>query len=412
MKLNASTIEGTLKAGRHSDGRNLWLTVTPTGAKSWVFMWKTGNGKRREMGLGSFTGDGAPYSVSLKQARLRADAVRAQLERGEDPLAAKQQAKLASVTFEALMLDRIAMEKPQWKPKADGTYKNEKQWLASLRTHAAKLLPMQVGHITAADVVDVLKPIWQAKPETAERVRYRIDNIMTLAIGRGAYKGDNPARYKGHIEVQLGKRPTKTKNGVKSKNNHAALHHGKVPAFMERLLGHEGNAAKALAFAVLTATRTDEARLMTWSEVDLDAGEWTIPAERMKAGIMHIVPLSTLALTLLRSLPRMVGNAHVFPGKKEGAALGATALADKLEEMGFKGEATVHGMRSAFRDWVGNKLRGYNDSVFEHCLAHGLPATEGSYRRETAIEQRAEVMQAWADHCEGKSNVVALRVAA
>jgi len=402
MKLTAKQIASITKPGRHSDGRNLYLNVTPTGAKSWLFMWKA-DGRRIEMGLGSATGAGAAFSLSLPQARLKADAARMMLAAGINPLEAKIAAKVSTLTFAQVMEMKISTLKADWKVSADGTCLNEIEWRASLTKHAAALLPMQVGRISTAEVYAVLKPIWPTIRVTAERVRYRIEQVLELAAAKGLRAGmENAATYKGYLAEHLGK-----KRAGKAAH-HAALAYAKVPAFMARLLAHKGMAARALAFLTLTAVRTDEARLMKRAEVDLATGLWTIPAERMKAGVEHIVPLSSAALAVLAALPEVIGNDYMFPGAKAGAPLGATALSDKLEEMGLKGEATVHGMRSAFRDWCGDKLRGFESADFEACLAHGLDATEGAYRRQTAVEKRAEIMQAWANYTEGRDNVVRL----
>lgn len=415
MKLSPSFLETSLSAGRYSDGRNLYLSVSPTGSKSWVFMWAQ-QGRQRELGLGSYTGAGRAVSVSLKQARLAADAVRVQLAAGIDPIAAKRSVVLSATTFGDVMEMEIAKQRVDWKVK-DGVCEQEIEWRRSLTTHASGLIRLAVGRVDVNAVLKVLKPIWADIPVTAERVRYRIEKIMDTATAKGMFTGENPARYKGHIEVHLGKRPSKKSKGENRKGSHAALHYDAIPGFMAKLLPLKGNASKALAFTTLTAVRTDEARLAQWSEFNLDAGLWVIPAERMKAGVAHVVPLSTTALELLASMPRVAGNPFVFFGKKDGETIGATAMADKLTDpakkggMGYAGTATVHGMRSSFRDWVGDKTHFASDDA-ELCLAHGLDATEGAYRRETAVEKRRAIMQAWADYCEGKSNVVALAVAA
>lgn len=402
------------KPGRYAAGRNLYLNVTATGAKSWVFLWML-NGKQRELGLGSYTGAGSAISLTLPQARLAADRTRIQLADGIDPIAAKVQAKAATVTFAELMVDTIrnlkGNDKDGWKV-VNGVCEQEAEWTRSLTTHAASLMAKPAGRIGDAEVVAVLKPIWNTIPVTAERVRFRIEKIMAVAISRKVYSGENPARYSGHIENLVGKRSSK-----KAQDNHAALPYGDIPAFMAKVLPLKGTASKGLAFTILTATRTDEARLARWTEIDLDKGLWTIPAERMKAGVEHIVPLSTAALALLASLPRLVGNDFVFTGQKEGTSVGPTAFSDKLTDpvkkggLGLKGVATVHGMRSSFSDWVGDQTTFAKEDR-EFCLAHGLDAVEGAYRRATAVEKRRAIMQAWANYCEGRSSVVALQVAA
>ncbi|MER9336038.1 integrase arm-type DNA-binding domain-containing protein [Mesorhizobium sp. M0293] len=411
----AARLASALKAsqpapGRYADARNLYLNVSPTGAKSWVFLWQA-NGRQRELGLGSYTGAGSTTSLSLKQARLAADAARVQIAAGIDPIAAKVQARLASVTFEALLDEKLATLSKDWKAKGE-SIEQEDEWRRSLKNHAGKLMPMQAGRINRDDVLAVLKPIWIAKGTTAERVRYRIEKVLDLAIAKGAHAGPNPAAYAGYLAEHLGKKASKAKA-----DSHAALPYAEVPGFMAKLLPLKGTASKGLAFTILTATRTDETRLARWSEIDLDKGLWAIPAERMKAGVEHIVPLSTTAINLLRSVPRLVGNDFVFTGKIEGSAVGATAFSDKLTDpvkkggLGLKGRATVHGFRSTFSDWVGDETTFAKEDR-EFCLAHGLDAVEGAYRRATAVEKRRAIMQAWANYCEGKTSVVALQVAA
>jgi len=420
MKLNQKTLDAALKgstilkAGRHSDGRNLYLNVTKTGAMSWVFLWDH-NGKRREMGLGSFTGAGKAARVTLAQARLKADAVRLGLSMpGADPLAEKKRVKLSGTTFRAVMKDTIAIEKKQggWKV-VDGCCASEREWNDSLTLHASALLDMPVAAIDTAAVLNVLKKVWSATPVVGERVRFRIEKILARAKAEGMRDGDNPAAYKGHLDAHLGRKAKKQKGAGKS---HAAISNDDAPALFAQLLSYQGNAAKALAFTMLTAVRTNETLGMVWSEVDLDKGLWTIPAERMKAGVTHIVPLSSAALELLGSMPRQVGNDYVFFGSKQGRPLGPTALEDKLCDpaakggMGLRGQATVHGMRSTFSDWVGDKT-SFAKEDREFCLAHGLDAVEGAYRRSTAVEKRRAIMQAWANYLEGKSTVALLKVA-
>jgi integrase len=392
MKLTVKQIASITKPGRHSDGRNLYLNVTATGAKSWLFMYKIGNGKRRELGLGSATGNGAAFHLTLTQARLAADAVRAQLARGECPLENKVAAKVSAVTFGEL-LEELLENETAWKV-VDGVSQQAGEWRASLTKHAGKLLPMRAADVTTDVVVSVLKPIWKAIPTTAERIRFRIERVMAKSIARTGEA--NPARYDGHIEVLVGKRPS-----TKGQENHAALSFDAIPALIATLLRSTGIAAQALAFVILTAVRTDEARLMRVSEVDFATGLWTIPAERMKAGVQHIVPLSPLALSIVRSC-MVEGSDFVFNGKN--GALGATALNDKLTDpskkggLGFKGVATVHGMRGTFRTWASKQ--GYSDKACEMCLAHAFGTkTQRAYDHDDTVEQRTVIMQAWADYC-------------
>jgi integrase len=426
MKLNQKTLDAalkgstSLKAGRHSDGRNLYLNVTKTGAMSWIFMWDH-NGKRREMGLGSFTGAGKAARVTLAQARLKADAVRLGLAMpGADPLAEKQQAKVATATFAEMF--RLTVERQKgdpsksgWKVK-NGVCGQEKDWTQKMNLHAKALMAMPLNRVRDQDVFDVLSPIWGAIEVTADRVRFIMEKVFDTAIAKGAYKGLNPARYEGHTEIHVGKRSS----GEAKKQ--PSLDYAKVPAFMATILSHPGMASKAVAFATLTAVRTDEARLMKWSEVDLDARLWIVPSERMKVkkandrGGDHLVPLSDAAVALLGSMPREVGNDYVFFGKKAGMPIGPTALNDKVTDpkaeggMDLKGEATMHGMRASFRTWATEN--GLSHDAAELCLAHVVGTkTQRSYNRAEMIEERTKVMRAWGNYCEGKSNVHAVNFA-
>ena len=406
-KLSATFVaQAKIAPGLYGDGNNLYLTVSPTGARSWVFIWKQ-HGRRRELGLGSATGAGSTVSVSLKAARLAADRVRIQIADGIDPIAIKAKAKIGEITFEQLMLERVASLQIEggWKVDAAGNCQQADQWTGSLRQHAAKLLPMKVALIGDKEVFAVLKPIWKTIPTTAERVRDRIAKVFELAIAKEVFAGQNPARYQGHVAIHVGPRAT-TK--ASTEVHHAAMAYTAAPAFVQRLLTHKGNAARALAFLMLTAARSDEVRSMKRSEVDFDKGVWTVPASRMKAGVEHIVPLSTAALAILRSMPEIVGNEFMFPGTKAGQQLNGTALSDKLQEMGVKrGEATVHGMRSTFRDWV-NVETHFAAQDAEACLAHSLDKVERAYARMAAVEKRRAILQAWAAYCEGKSNLLQL----
>ena len=418
MKLSPSLLTNALKGkfpegwlnAYHSDGRNLYLNVKASGAMSWTFVWKV-NGRVREIGLGSFTGAGAATRLTLAEARLAANTVRALIAAGIDPLAERKRARLSIAATFSHVLDQYLLKVPAlkgWKPDADGTFPQETVWRASFRDHGKELLGKPVDLIDAGLVGRVLMPIWGRK--VGEDMRNRIALVLDHAKGLGHRQGmDNAAAWEGQLKALLVAKPRKASRDT----SHAALHYDAVPGFMGKLLGRDGNGAKALAFAVLTATRTDETRLAKWSEIDLEAGLWTIPAERMKAKVEHIVPLSTQAAALLSQIAdEQFRHGFVFNGQK--GVIGASALHDKLVDpakkggMGLKGVATVHGFRSSFRDWVGDKTR-FAAADAEMCLAHGLDATEGAYRRHTAVEKRREIMQAWADYCEGRTNVVQLR---
>lgn len=421
----ASALKKTAKpaAGRYADARNLYLLVSPTGAKSWVYIWtdKTMN-KQRECGLGSFTGAGATLSLTLDAARIAADRVRAQIATGIDPIAAKITAKVSAATFEEMFRVACDLQRPQWKLK-NGVYGQEKDWQGKMYLHAAKLIgvkaneakgikavaSMPVALITEDTVNAVLAPIWTKNHKTADTVRYIIAAVMDAAIRRKHYTGTNPA-LKVAVVSMLGKKAKGTKGKQPS------LAYAKVPAAIATLLATGRMAALASVFCTLTATRSDEARLMKWSEVDFDAKLWIVPSERMKvenendAEGDHYVPLSDAAIAVLHSIPRLVGNDYVFAGQKEGQTIGEGSLnvciAGTKRAGGIlflKGEATQHGMRASFVTWAKEVAKIERD-VRELCLAHkiGKDATERSYDRAAMLDDRRAALQAWGVHCMGR----------
>lgn len=412
-----------LNPGRYSDGRNLYLYVSPTGAKSWSFVWQQ-NGTQREMGLGSYTGAGASGSVpvDIAKARSLAQEVRDQLAMGIDPVKARKAARVAdkvsSLTFADVLKDVLDIQKREWTPEADGTYLQEQKWVRSLQQHAPRLagrpadekkglkaIPSKrVALVTDEDVLAVLKPIWSTKEQTASRLMYRISKVMERAIKKGWHPGPNPARYEDHIKDELG---TKASKAATKEGGHLAMHFDDMPAFWPQLIVGTTMATKALAFTILTAVRTDEARLAEWSEINWEKREWVVPAERMKGTKgnrkPHAVPLSTQAIALLRSIKQQPGNPFIFAGKKKSEAICCTALKDRLVHpaalggLGMQGKATVHGFRKTFRSWASKQ--GYSDKACEMCLAHVFgTAVQRVYDLYDMIEVRAEIMQAWADY--------------
>ena len=298
MPLNARKVE-TAKAGRHGDGRGLFLYVKPSGARSWVLRYQVA-GRRRDLGLG-------PYpDVTLAMARERATEARRLIAEGQDPIAKKQQAK--PKTFRDTALELIESKRPGWK-----SAKHAAQWTSTLETHVfPKLGQMQVAKVETAEVMTVLKPIWIKTPETANRVRQRIEAVINYASSLGIRTGDNPARWRGHLENLLPK-PKK----VRAVKHHPALPHAEIAAFIAELGEREGVAARALVFTILTAARSGEVRGMTWAEIDLEERVWTIPAERMKAGKEHRVPLTDTAINLLggkRAPDDLVFGSEAKPG--------------------------------------------------------------------------------------------------
>lgn len=405
MNLTASqltaALKGTssLKAGRHSDGRNLYLSVSGTGSMSWVFMWDQ-NGKRREMGLGSFTGAGKAFRLGLAEARLAADKVRAQLAAGIDPLADRVAKKTAATPLFSTILEQVIVAKSaDWKGP-----KNEQTWRQSFRDYGSALLGMPVNQIDADAVKRVLEASGEWGTKKLENLRGRIETVLDAA--KAHRKGmDNAATWEGNLEhMSMAARYSKS-----AAVGHKEMAYEAVPAFVTELRAIDDNKAKGLLFVVLNANRSNEVREMVWSEVDLDTGLWTIPADRMKADKEHVVTLSRQSLDILRSIPRVEGNPFVFTGRDAGKPVSSSAFLDTLQkDMGV--DATVHGFRTTFTDWSGDE--GYSTEIAEMATAHSVKGIRKNYRRRTGLKLRTTLMQDWADYCYGVSNVVALKVAA
>ena len=382
--------------GRYADGGGLYLVVGQGQSRKWVFRFKW-HGRLVDMGLG------AASSVTLAKARDRAGNARKLLVDGINPLESKR-ADQTVPTF-GDMADRLVSDLgPQWRNE-----KHRAQWKTTLENDAAKLRPIPVDKVETADVLAVLKTIWATKPETASRLRGRIERVLDAAKAKGVRSGENPARWRGHLDHLLPKRQKLTRG------HHAALPFEKVPGFIAELRGRDAVAAMALEFAIYSAARSGEVRDATWGEIDLAAKVWTVPANRMKAGREHRVPLSARAVAILekaRDLSSGEPEAVVFPGIKSGSSLSDAAFDRLLKRMGFKsGELTPHGFRSSFRDWAG-EASTFPRELAEAALAHVVgDATERAYRRGDALEKRRKMMDAWARFCEPKaagSNVTPL----
>jgi integrase len=377
-KLSARRVATITEPGLYGDGHGLWLQVGPTGGKSWAFRYQLRR-RARQMGLGPVD------LVPLAEARQKAHEARRLLFEGIDPLERrKEQSKPApaATTFRSCAERYMAAHEAGWRND-----KHRMQWSSTLRDYAYPLIgDLPVATIDTAAVMQVLEPIWSAKPETAGRVRGRIESVLSWATVAGYRQGDNPARWRGHLDQLL---PAKLK--VRRVRHHAAMPYRELPAFMAELRGQPGAAARALELTILCATRTGETLGATWYEIGGDL--WTIPGERMKGGRQHRVPLSPAAVTLLEALPR--DGEHLFPGQRRGKPLSNMAMAMLLRRMGH-GEITVHGMRSAFRDWAAEVAHAPRE-VAEAALAHAISnEVEAAYQRGDLLERRRELMGQWA----------------
>lgn len=390
MLLSAQRVKAA-KQGRHGDGRGLFLYVKASGSRSWVLRYQV-QGRRRDLGLGAYP------DVSLAMARERATDARGLIANGEDPIAKKHQAK--PKTFKAAALELIESKRHGWK-----NAKHAAQWTSTLEAYVfPKFGQVQVSKVETADVISALTPIWSIKPETANRVRQRIEATIDYATALGIRAGDNPARWRGHLDNLLAK-PTK----VRAVKHHAALPHSDIAGFMADLAARSGVAAQALGFTILTAARSGETRGMTWGEVDLEKATWAIPATRMKAGKEHRVPLCKAALAFLGT--RRDSDALVFESEtKTGKPISNMSMTAVLRRM-KRNDITVHGFRSTFRDWAG-ETTGFPREVIEAALAHGIKnKAEAAYARSDLFDKRRDLMQAWtnvATPANLGSNVIAL----
>ncbi len=380
-KLTARGVAALAQDGRYSDGGGLYLVISDGGQrKRWVYRFNF-RGKLREMGVGS------PRDVPLAEAREKAGAARALVAQGKDPILerdAQQQAASRIPTFGELVEEVL-----KGRDKAFKNDKHRAQWRMTLTVHAAALEKKPVDTITTHDVMSVLQPLWGKVPETASRLRGRIEFVLDTALTKGFRRDANPARWRGHLSILL---PPAKKL---ARGHHAALPFASMPAFMARLRRVQGIGARALEFTILTAARSNETLEARWSEFDLDKKIWTVPASRMKAGREHRVVLSDAACKVLDQVkPLRREDDFVFPGQKLGKPASSMTMAMQLKRM--KVVATVHGFRSTFRDWVGDET-DFDPLVAEAALAHQIgDATERAYRRSDALKKRQVLMEAWA----------------
>jgi integrase len=381
------------KAGMHSDGNGLYLCVKPSGSRSWVLRFQL-NQRRQDMGLGSLA------VLSAAEARAEAARLKAGIANGVNPIQRRLEVSKAHAdaleiqakehaskvaTFKFAAEQHIADKEAGWR-----NAKHRQQWTNTLVTYVFPTLgDRPVSDITPQHVLEVLRPIWSTKPETASRVRMRIEAVLNSAKLKGWRTAENPAIWRGGLEAGL---PAISK--VKRVRHHPALRWQDAPAFMECLSEREGVSAHALEFCILTAARSGEVRKATWGEFDLNEALWIVPADKMKAGREHRVPLSDAALDVLKAMPRLEGCDLLFPGMRN-QPLSDMSLGAVLKRMSFA-QYTVHGFRSTFRDWAAEETN-HPSEVVEMALAHTIPnKAEAAYRRGDLLQKRRTLMDDWA----------------
>jgi integrase len=414
VKLTAKKVAKLIrrgKRGKYPDGHNLYLQIQNRNNASWVFRYER-DGKERFPGLGPF------HTVGLKEARERAKALRLQLLDGVDPIAAKKAAKAQraldaakAISFNEATRGYLDQHSAKWR-----NARHARQWVVSLREFAEPIIgTLPVGEIDTTLVLKVLEQkvparrgypagsLWMTRPETAARLRGRIENILDWAKARGYRSGENPAGWSVIGNV------LPARSQLLKVNHHPALAYSRIPEFMAKLRARTGSAARALEFTILTAARSGETIGAKWSEIDLDAVRidpktkkeiadpvWTVPAGRMKAGKEHRIPLSDPAVKILKALPRQAGNDFVFigPSRAELSHAAMAVLCKRLNDTGI----TVHGFRSSFRDWAGEST-AFPSDVCEAALAHIRGKTERAYQRGDLFNKRRRLMDEWAEHC-------------
>lgn len=390
-RLSARSIEAKREPGRYGDGGGLYLQIARNGSRSWLFRF-TFNGKSREMGLGPL------HTVSLAEARVKAHECRRVLLAGVDPIkerdAAKARARMEAakvMTFDACAAAYIEANKAGWK-----SAKHAAQWKATLETYASKPIGgLPVRAIDTSLVLKVIEPLWNVKPETANRVRGRIEAILEWAATREYRDGNlkNPARWRGHLENLLPK-PGK----VRRVKHHPALPYAEIAAFVAELRTQEGIAARALECAILAAARTSEVIGAEIAEFDMKERAWTIPAARMKAHREHRVPLSDAAVEIVKAMMGERTEGYLFRGGREGSPLSDMAMLMLLQRRMGRRHLTVHGFRSTFRTWAAERTT-FPADVAEAALAHVLgDKTELAYQRGDLFEKRRKLMESWAGY--------------
>lgn len=417
-RLTAKQVKHLDSVGMHPDGRGLYLQVHKGGSKSWIYRY-TFKGRVRAMGLG------ATHLVSLAEARALAQEARLLKDQGFDPIDRRQAARPepapkveAALPMEGFSFKDAAAAYIQANSAAWRNAKHLAQWSATLEAYAYPVFGQRpVGEVNTNLVLNALEPIWATKSETASRLRGRIESVLDWATVRGHRQGENPARWKGHLDKIL---PAKSK--VARVEHHAALPFKAMPKFMQDLQGREGTAARALEFAILTAARTGEVIGAQWSEIDFEARTWTQPAARTKTRKEHRVPLGDAAMTILAAMRDATHEAQrellllygkpipndlklegfIFAGMRRGKGLSNMALLKTLERMGHA-DLTTHGFRSTFRDWAA-ETTNYPNELVEMALGHAIAGkVEAAYRRGDLFEKRRGLMRDWEGFCGGRS---------
>jgi integrase len=398
-RLTAIKVQRAKRPGMYADGGSLYLRVAEGGSKQWIFRYVV-NGRMRDMGIGP------EHTLSLAEAREKARDARKLLLDDIDPIDSKHARKAAlraadarAMTFRQCAEGFIKDNEASWR-----NAEHRRQWISSLQQYAYPVLgSLPVAAIDTPLVLKVIKPLWERAPETARRVRGRIENVLGWATVHHYRSGDNPARWNGLIEHALPDRP--------KAEHHVALPHTEVPAFIAKLRQNGSTAARCLEFLILTGVRLNEARGAAWDEVDMDGAVWTVPAERTKANKDHKVPLSDAALAILKAMQAIRRGDYIFAGRNGDAPIGKNVPTQITKQIGGA-ELTTHGFRSSFRDWASERT-SFPREVAEMALAHAIPnAVEAAYRRGDLFDKRRKLMEAWADYC-GKpaasGKVVAIR---
>lgn len=382
-RLTARGIAAIARTGLYADGGGLYLRVDVNGSKRWVFIFRFA-GKRCEMGLGSLV------DISLAEARAESAKARKLVKAGTDPIAERRRLRASQSlqTFGDFAIKLVDDLAPGWRSPV-----HVRQWRTTLAVDAAALTPKALSRISTEDVLAVLQPIWQSKPETASRLRGRIERVLDAAKAKGLREGENPARWKGHLSTLLpGRR-------VLSRGHHPALHYDLIPAFMAALRSSDSLSARCLELTILTTCRTDASRQARGVEFEVDRGLWTVPAERTKRKVEHRIPLCARAIEIVKGC----GDGFLFAnGDKPLSNMAMLNLLPHLKQP----DITVHGFRSTFRDWVGD-CTTFSRELAESALHHVVgDAVEKAYRRSDAFHPRKPLMDAWGRYCAGESAAV------